>query len=139
MSYSDLGLSERLSNVATPLREAFASRYRAIDPRQEFAVPAAVLMANLLHCVAVRDDSEAIVQHARSLAAAHAGTPGIVGAYRNAAQALDWAMRDLLLEHYTALERERFATSTALFLELVRRASAATRDSSVPQQHSEST
>lgn len=115
-------LTERLDAVAVPLTEAFAARYQVIAPRGHVAVAPAVLMANLLHCVAAGDDVDAIVKLARSLAAEHGHAAGIVGAYRDAVQALDWAIRDLQLEQYSRVEREQFATSTALFIELVRRA-----------------
>lgn len=119
---SPTSLTERLASVALPLSEAFAARYQVIAPRSQVNLPPAELLSNLLHCVAAGDDVDAIVKLASSLTARHGQAAGIVGAYRDAVQALDWAIRDLQLEQYTRVERERFATSTALFIELVRRA-----------------
>ena len=131
------GLSDRLLDAALPLAQAFDARCRALAPREAMDVAPGVLLATLLRCVAAGDDVEAIVKLSSETAAQHQHARGLTETYRNAAQALDWAIRDLQLEQYTAVERERFSTSTALFVELLRRASGeANRNQNQPTMQS---
>lgn len=117
------GLSDRLLDSAIPLAQAFDTRCKTLAPREALDIPTDKLLATLLQCVAAGDDVEAIVKLSSETAAQHHHARALAETYRNAVQALDWAIRDLQLEQYTAVERERFSTSTALFVELIRRAS----------------
>lgn len=117
------GLSDRLLDSAIPLAQAFDTRCKALAPRESLDVAPEVLLGTLLRCVAAGDDVEAIVKLSSETAARHHHARAMTETYRSAVQALDWAIRDLQLEQYTAVERERFSTSTALFVELIRRAS----------------
>ena len=127
---AEYGLVDRLFDVAAPLSEAFEARFRSIHSSHldtgslnpAIGASPAQLLANLLRVIQAGDDVEGIVKLSATVAASHGHSPAIVIAYRDAIQALDWAIRDLQLEQYTAVERERFSTSTALFAELVRRA-----------------
>lgn len=117
------GLSDRLLDSAIPLTQAFDTRCRALAPCEALDIPTEMLLATLMQCVAAGDDVEAIVKLSSETVARHGHARTMTETYRNAVQALDWAIRDLQLEQYTAVERERFSTSTALFVELIRRAS----------------
>ena len=123
-------LSQRLALLTTPLSAAFVSRWRALDrahAKKNDATNAATddevlaILSDLTYCLTVSQDIDAMVVHAAECVRRIGAASESRTAYRSAAQAFDWAIRDLLLDQYTALQRREFVQSTDLFVDLVRR------------------
>lgn len=131
-------LHEMLKEIAQPLAEAFDSRIRAIDPMFEVDRARAgteSLLNALLESLPLTNNIGSLLPLASSVAQMHGGVQSAVSVHRHAAQALDWAMRDLLLDNYTPEARAAFAESTGFFIELLRRAgSVPSRTNSRPIQ-----
>ncbi|MEO7997290.1 MAG: hypothetical protein ABI852_07585 [Gemmatimonadaceae bacterium] len=119
-----IALHERLLELSEPLAEAFDSRLRAIDSTVDVDCErngTEPLLSALLACLPHANNIVELLPLASEVALLSGNTPSALSIHRHAVQALDWSIRDLLLEQYTADERIAFNECTGLFIELLRR------------------
>lgn len=117
-------LHERLLELSEPLAQAFDSRLRAIDQEIEVdgeRIGTEPILTALLACLPHANNIVDLLPLASEVALASGNSPAAINLHRHAVQALDWSIRDLLLEQYTPAERVAFNECTGLFIELLRR------------------
>lgn len=129
--HSLIALHERLLDLSEPLAEAFDSRLRAIDSSIEVDSDrkgTEPLLSALLACLPHADNIVELLPLASEVALRSGNSASAIDIHRHAVQALDWSIRDLLLEQYTADERIAFGECTGLFIELLRRTGTSSND-----------
>lgn len=125
-------LHARLTELSEPLTEAFVSRLRAINPGMQMdsdGSGSTTLLVALLGCMQHADNIVELLPLASELAQRNSGGDTAISVYRHAVQALDWSIRDLMLDQYTVNERVAFTECTGLFIELLRRTGTNETDS----------
>jgi hypothetical protein len=127
-----LALHARLTEMSEPLSEAFDSRLRAINPGMPMDSDRSgseMLLVALMGCIQHADNIVELLPLASELAQQNAGGGSAVGVCRHAVQALDWSIRDMLMDQYSVTERVAFTECTGLFIELLRRTGTSETDS----------
>lgn len=111
------------------LTDAFDARLLALLPALRVSDARVRLPRNLFEdlaaALAAAPDFDRLLDHAIAVAGRRPvvvmDTMPSIGIYGVATQALDWALRDVMLERYSTSQRAGFSEVTTLFVELLRR------------------